>query len=80
MIKSLEQRAAAIKAIADKIVHGENAKPSGFWGLAIGEALELDALLKDVSQADLEAVLDRVCNDNCNRTDTFNTLLPNSQP
>lgn len=48
-------------AIADKIIYGHAAKPSGYWGVAIDKAHELDALLKAIPQADLAVVLDRFC-------------------
>ena len=62
MSKSLEQKAAAIMAVVDKIAHGDSAKPSGYWGVVDGAAQELDALIKATPQEDLETVLDRVCN------------------
>ena len=61
MNRPLEQKAAAVMAIADKIIYGHAAKPSGYWGVAIDKAHELDALLKAIPQADLAVVLDRFC-------------------
>ena len=48
-------------AISDKIFNGDSAKPSGYWGVANPAAIELDALIKDMSPEDLEMVLDKFC-------------------
>ena len=58
---SLEQKAAAIMAVVDKIAHGDGAKPAGYWGVEDVKAQELDALIKSTPRDDLETVLDRVC-------------------
>lgn len=58
-----QKKAAVILAVADKVAHGDSAKPSGYWGVAPMEAAhKLDELTANLSPDELSQVLDRVCN------------------
>lgn len=57
----VQKKAAAIQAVADKIVSGSAAKPAAYWGVApMEDAHKLDALVKNMSPEELERVLDRL--------------------
>jgi hypothetical protein len=55
------REAAVILAVADRVTHGDAAKPSGYWGVGpLESGHELDAQLKALSTEELEGVLDRL--------------------
>lgn len=61
MTDELQKKAAVILAIADRITHGEAAKPAGYWGVVPMEnAHALDCMTKNMSSRDLAVVLDRL--------------------
>lgn len=61
MTDELKRKAAVILAITDRIVNGEAASPSGYWGVGPMESAHaLDAMMKKLSPEMLEGVLDRL--------------------
>lgn len=54
----LQKKAAVVLAVVDKIENGNEAKPSGYWGVGpLEKSHALDSIIKDMNPDDLKVVL-----------------------
>jgi hypothetical protein len=61
MPDDLKRKAAVILAVTDRIVNGDTAHPSGYWGVGpMEDAHALDAMTKSLDAKALDKVLDRL--------------------